>query len=468
MNQSQNELLGSMPVQKAIAKIGIPAMASMLIMAVYNLVDTLFIGMLGDDRALSAVAVAFPIMTLIGAVGQVLGAGAAASIGRAFGADNDEHADKIATTTIFTSIVAGVVFMAMGLIFIEPIFRMFGTTPSVMETAKQYGTWMYIGSIFSIPNQSFNNIARAETKAILSLKALSIGAVSNIILDPIFMFELGGFGLNMGIEGASIATTLAQGISFVFIAYYFFSGKTRVKITPKNFSPNTETYGDILRSGAPIGLTQALGTLAVSVTNVAAVGFATDIIISENIQSAYGIVLKVSSILQFIVMGYLMGYQPIASYAYGAKDKKRFFECFNYSLKVVIIFTIPVTVILQLLATWIMTCFTKTAEIIEIGAYFIRYNNILFILIGISFFIMLTFQATGKGGYGAIIALARQGFLYIPILLMLCVWMGVEGMYYAQAIADLITAAIAIVLFRHYRRTHLIPYFDETQPYQYI
>ncbi len=464
MNPSQNEILSQMPIPKAIAKIGIPAMASMMIMAIYNLVDTLFIGMLGDDRALSAVAVAFPIMTLIGAVGQVFGAGAAATIGRAFGGDNDEQADKTATTTIFTSFIAGILFMILGLVFIEPIFKLFGTTDSVMPLAKQYGTWMYIGSVFSIPNQSFNNIARAETKAMLSMRALSIGAVSNIILDPIFMFELGGFGLNMGIEGASIATTLAQAIAFAYISFFFFSGRTRVKISPKNFAPGGEIYGDVLRSGMPIGLTQMLGTLAVSFTNIAAVDYATDVTIAENIQSAYGIVLKVSSILQFIVMGYLMGYQPIASYAYGAKNKQRFFECFNYSLKIVLAFTIPITVILQLIAPYIMTMFTKTPEIIEIGSYFVRYNNIFLVLMGLSFFIMLTFQATGNGSYGAVIALARQGFLYIPTLFILCTLLGVFGMYYAQAFADLVTAIIALLLFRRYRKTHLIPHFDSSLP----
>ncbi len=448
MKNSSENLLNEMPVRQAIMKIGIPAIAAMLVMAVYNLVDTLFIGMLNDDYALAAVAVAFPIMALMGAVGQVFGAGAAVVIGRAFGAEREEEAYRTATTIIATSFIAGLLFMLMGIVFIEPIFRLFGTTDAVMDYAVEYGIWMYIGAFFSIPNQSFNNIARAEAKAILSMKALMIGAISNVILDPIFMFDLNGFGLNMGLEGASMATTLAQGISFAFIASHFFRGKMRVSVKFRYLKISKKIYSDVLTSGLPIGVSQFLSTIAVSVTNIAAVAFATTETAAENMQSAYGIVLKISMMFLYVIFGYLQGFQPIASVAYGAKNKKRFYESFNYTAKALAIISLTATVIIQIFATPAIMTFTSTPEIVEMGAFLLRTTNIFLVFLVFIYLIMFTFQATGKGRSGGIIALARQGYLYIPALLLLGYFMGLEGIFYAQPVADLGTAIITFALWK--------------------
>ncbi len=453
MNEAKNHILGEMPVRKAITKIAIPGMASMMIMAIYNLVDTLFIGMLGDDKALSAVAVAFPIMTLMGAIGQVLGAGSAATIGRYFGAQDNETANKVAATTVYTAIISGVVFMLVGFLFMEPIFKMFGTTDSVMEVAKQYGGWMYVGAIFSIPNQSFNNIARAETKAALSMRALMLGAVANIILDPLFMFELGGFGLNMGIEGASMATTLAQAITGAYIGWHFFGGKMAVSMNKKYFKPSKAIYGEVLRTGTPIGVTNILTTLTVSATNIAAITFASDIVLAENIQSSYGVILKVMSIMQYIVMGYLMGYQPIASYSYGAKNSKRFYECFNFSRNFVMGIAFSASAVMFIFAPTIMTAFTKSESIIETGAMFLRYNSVFFMFTAVTMFMILTFQATGNGKFGALLGFARQGLLCIPLLFVFGSIFGSDGIFYAQPFADITAGIISLVTYRSFKKS---------------
>ncbi len=458
MSTLNNDVLGEMPIPKAVMKIGLPAIAGMLIMAIYNLVDTYFIGLLDDKLALNAIAVAFPIMTLMSAIGQILGAGSAAAIGRAFGAAKDEYANKLASTSIFISFISGFLFMFLGLIFIEPIFTLFGTTEAVMEHAKEYGVWMYVGSVFSIPNQTFNNIARAETKAMLSMTALSIGAISNIILDPIFMFDLNGFGLNMGLEGASLATTIAQGLSFAFISFFYFTGKMKSKLKFKYFTFKENVMGEVLRSGAPIGVTQILSTIAVSITNNAAVAFAPSVDVGATIQSAYGLVLKITMMLQFSILGYLQGYQPIASYCYGAKNRKRFNDAFKFTLSTLTIFTISMTVLIHFIAPNLIGAFTTDAETIAVGARFIRYNNIFFILIGLTYFSMLTFQATGNGKQGAIIAVSRQGILYIPAIFVFCMTIGIDGIYYAQPFADLLTSVVSIILLLKFKK-HLDKHF---------
>ncbi|OON96791.1 MAG: hypothetical protein ATN36_04785 [Epulopiscium sp. Nele67-Bin005] len=461
MQTSNNDILSDMPVSKAIMKIGIPAISAMLVMAIYNLVDTYFIGLLNDDLALAAVSVAFPIMSMMTAIGQVLGAGSAAALGRALGSDKQEYSHQLVSTTIILSIISGFLFMLMGFIWIEPIFRMFGTTDAVMGHALQYGYWMYVGAIFSIPNQSFNNLARAQTQAILSMKALSIGAISNIILDPIFMFDLNGFGLNMGLEGASLATTVAQAIGFLYIGSHFLRGKTGIPVKLNNFSLKDNILPDIFKSGLPIGVTQMLSVIAVSFTNIAAIQFATSELEGANFQSAYGLVLKINMMFMYSVMGYLQGYQPIASYTYGAKNKERFFEAFNCALKFAVGFTLVMTVTIQLAAGPLIKLFTQNADIIFMGTKLLRYNTILLVCLGLIFFGMLTFQATGNAKQGGIIALSRQGFLYLPILFILCSMMGLEGIYFAQPLADLITAGISISLLLKFRKD-LETYFEPT------
>ncbi len=462
MSNQQTKILGEMPVGKAVMTIGIPAMASTLIMAIYNLVDTFFIGMLGSDRALSAVAVAFPIMALLGALGQVLGAGSAAAIGRAMGEKNNEYANRIAVTIIYTALIAGFAFMATGFLFMEPIFRIFGTTDSVMPIAKEYGGWMYVGAIFSIPNQTFNNQARAQARATLSMKALGLGAIANIILDPFFMFELGGYGLNMGIEGASLATTLAQAISFIYIGGYFFLGKTSADVKPKYFKPSKKIYSEVLKSGAPVAVTQILSTVAVSVTNIAAITYADNIIMGENIQSAYGIVLKVLTIIQSIVMGLILGYQPLASYAYGSKNKERFYECYYFIRKLMIFLTVPLSALLILFAPFVMGMFTQNVDIIEIGSVFIRANGATAIFVSLTILLTITFQATGNGKGGAIIASIRQGLLYVPLQFLFCMVGGIGFIYYAQPFSDLLTMFIGAYVFAKYKK-QLNFYFDNVE-----
>lgn len=457
MKYTTDEILGKIPVSKAIVKLALPTIMAMIIMAVYNFVDTLFIGFLNSDESLSAVSVAFPIMTLMGAVGQVLGAGSAAVIGRAFGSSNDNFASKTATTIIYTAFISAIVFMSVGLIFSESIFKIFGATERIMPYAKQYGTWMFVGALFSIPNQVFNNIARAETKSILSMTALMTGAILNVILDPIFMFkfDIGSIsvGLGMGIEGASMATTLAQFISFLFISQFFFRGKSRVKITPLNFKPSKEIYALTLKSGAPVGATQLLSAFAVSITNIVAVQVAPNAISGDNIIASYGIVLKILSITQFVLIGFFQGYQPISSYAYGSKNKERFFLAYKYAKTAGFVYSVFATIVIQIFAQNCIEIFSNNEDIIYYGTMFLRLNNMFFPLTSFVFLVMLTSQATGNGKLGATMALTRQGILYIPALIIFPLIFDYTGIFYAQAAADCVTWVIAIIMFKKYKKT---------------
>ena len=438
---TSEELLKNLPIKKSITTLAIPSIMAMLVMSIFNFVDTLYIGMLDNSLALSAVGVAYPIMTLKAAIGQTLGAGAAAAIGRCFGSKQGDLASKTCTTIIYTSIIVGIIFTAIGIIFTKEIFTVFGASEASMPYALDYGKWMFAGAAFTVPNMSFNNIARAETKAKLSMNALIIGSVANIILDPIFMFTF-----NMGIKGAAIATTISQGITFVCIAWYFFLGKSRAKVKLEFFKPSKKIFAEVLKSGAPTGASQILNTISVIVTNLVIGTIAVNTVQSDNLIAAYGVVLKIILMIQFTLMGFLQGYQPIASYCFGAKNKERFYGAVKFVFKLVLIYTVICTIGVQIFSDELLRLFSNEPEILNYGATLLSCNNMFFVLIGITQMIMITFQAIGNGKGGVLISVIRQGAFYMVFLFVLPKFLGLNALYVSQPIADVLTFVLAIIL----------------------
>lgn len=448
MKTSKEQLLSSAPVTPSIVKMAIPAILAMLVTALYNFVDTAYIGMLHDTKALTAVGIAFPIFMLIMAFGQLLGVGAATTIGRQLGAGNKEGANATATTVIATSFVFGVLFTGIGLCFMGPLFRAFGASEEVLPLTIEYGKYMFFAAFFEIPNQSFNSIARAETSTKTAAISLVIGAVSNIILDPIFMFTF-----NMGIGGAAFATALSQFISFLFIAGYFITGRSIVRFRPAYFKPSGKLYQEVFRSGTPVFISQILISVAVAATNL----MIAKLPMGDNILAAYGVVLKVIVIGQYILFGYMQGYQPIASYAYGAKNKQRFYQAFFSTLKICIGISVVITLIYIFSGKALIRLFNQDPFIIESGEKLIISQVILFVSLGFSVLMTTLFQAIGQGTLGILVSSLRQGIAYIPLLLLFGSLWGFTGILLAQPVADVITMLVSIwvakYIFKQFEKT---------------
>ena len=207
-NNNKMKLMAEAPIKKTLLTLAIPTIIATIINAVYNFVDTLFVGMLNDTAAMGAVSVAFPLFMILSAIGQMLGIGSASYVSRSLGAGKKDQADKTASTALFLAIAIASVVTISVLVFLEPVLKLMGATESVLVPGKIYLTWIIAGSIFTIINMTLNNLVRAEGNARYSMNALIIGAVLNIILDPIFMFSL-----NLGLQGAAIATVLSQSVS---------------------------------------------------------------------------------------------------------------------------------------------------------------------------------------------------------------------------------------------------------------
>lgn len=435
----RSKMMGEEKIPKILIKLALPGIVAMLVNAVYNVVDTMFVGMLGNTSAIGAVSVAFPLFMIIAAFGQMFGVGAGSYISRLLGEKNKELADKTTSTTFFTSLVCGIAFTIFGIISLESLLKLFGSTDTIMPFAKDYSKILVAGAVFTVTNMTLNNMIRAEGNAKYSMFAISLGAGLNIILDPIFMF-----GLDMGIKGAALATVLAQMISFVFLIKYFISGKSYIKIAIKHFTFSKKIYAEIMKIGIATFARQALSSLALGLINVAAMPY------GDAAVAAMGVTLRVLSIGIFVVFGYNQGFQPVVGYNYGAKKYNRLREAIKVSLKWTTVFATIVTVIFMIFAEGIITVFSKDSEVIAIGAKTIRATSLLFPLFGFQQVYATLFQALGKGKEALILSLSRQGLFLIPSVMILPKLFELNGVIFSQTVADfftiIVTGILAIIL----------------------
>ncbi|MCY6371640.1 MATE family efflux transporter [Clostridium ganghwense] len=428
-------MLGEEKISKVLIKLSVPAIIAMLVNAIYNIVDTMFVGRLGETSAIGAVSVVFPLFMLIGAVGQTFGVGAGSYISRLLGEKKKKEADKTAATAFFSSLACGIIFTIFGLIFIEPLLKAFGATSTILPYAKGYASILVAGSIFTMLNMTMNNMIRAEGNAKYSMYAISLGAVINIILDPIFIFTL-----NMGIKGAAWATVIAQIISFIFLIKYYLLGKSYIVLSRKNYRFSKFIYSEIMKAGMPSLARQALSSISLALINVAANPY------GDSAVAAMGVSLRILSIGYFVVFGFTQGFQPIAGYNYGAKKFKRLFEAIKLSVIWSSIFTLGLSILLMIFAESTVSMFSKDLEVIKVGARTLRATCLLFPVCGFMNVFVSLFQALGKGGEAFILATSRQGIFFIPTIIILPKIFNLDGVIFSQPIADIFTLIVTIIL----------------------
>ncbi len=403
--QSNTNLMADGPIKKTLLTLAIPTIIATIINAIYNFVDTLFVGMLNDTAAMGAVSVAFPLFMIITAMGQMVGVGSASYISRSLGAGEKEKADKTGSTALFLAVIIAIIVTVFVLLFLGPILKLMGATESVLVPGKNYSTWIIGGSIFTVINMTLNNIVRAEGNARYSMNALVIGAVLNIIFDPIFMFTFG-----LGLQGAAIATVLGQAVSTIYLLRYFIGNNSHIQMSRRNISRESGIYKEIFKIGLPVFFMQFLSSMAFSIQNVAASAY------GEDALAAIGITLKITMLPLFVMMGYNQGFQPFAAYNYGARNFKRVREALSISIKWMISFGLMAMVIFLVFPEQFMKIFTKDPKVIEYGVNNLLAYNIFLPLIGYMMINTGLFQSFGKGKQAGILAIVRQGLFFIPLL----------------------------------------------------
>ena len=427
------ELLGSAPIPKALMALGIPTMIGMMINALYNLVDAYFVGGLGESQ-MGAISIVFPLGQVVVGLGLLFGNGAASYLSRLLGRGDQDTANKVASTALYSSVSIGAAVILLATIFLKPILRLLGATDTIMPYAITYARIYVLSSIFNIFNVTMNNIVTSEGAAKTTMCALLTGAVLNIGLDPVFIYVL-----EMGVAGAAIATAISQVVSTMVYLAYIFGKKSAFTFSVKAFGPTREMMAEILKIGVPTLIFQLLTSLSIALINRAAKGYGDAVI------AGMGAVTRVTSMGTLVVFGFLKGFQPIAGFSYGAKKFDRLREAIRTSIIWSTAFCVIVGLLMALLSTQIVSQFTKgNAEMISVGQKSLMANGFSFILFGYYTVYSSLLLALGKGRAGFILGACRQGICFVPVILILPAIWGINGILYAQPVADVFSAAITV------------------------
>ena len=418
---------------KAVVKLGVPLIAGMLIMVLYNLVDTYFIGLMRNDYQLAAVNLAYPVMMITIAISNMIGTGASSLIARSLGGGDKQKADHTVTVGFVLTVLNSVIVAAVGLVLVTPIVKGLGAQLNTFDYTKQYVQVILAGSLFTMGNYTFGQLLRSEGSVRQSVAGMIVGTVANIILDPIFIFALG-----MEIRGAAIATILGNGAGMCVSLWFYFSGKTLLNPSLKYIRPTAEILREIFWVGVPATLETLLTSTAYIVNNNLAVGY------GELTVAAMGIAQKILSMGNYVYQGFAAGTQPIMGYNYGAKNYQRMIDVLKAGIMVCSGTELCIMAVYGIFAPQLIGIFTESPEVIATGSRVLR--TIMWILpfVGAVSMSRMSFQAMGKPQYAFAITLVRQLVLYVPLLLALNSLFGFDGMIWAQPCTELI---MMVVLF---------------------
>ena len=395
------------PMKKLICQLAVPTVISMLITSVYNMADTYFVGKIGTS-ATGGVGVAFPLMTIIQAIGFTLGMGSGNRISRLLGQKEEDEAAKVASTGFFTAFFFGVVFAAVGLLFLDKLVVILGATETIAPYARDYIKYILMGVPFMASSFVLNNVLRYQGSAFYAMLGIATGGILNIGLDPLFIFT---FGLGTG--GAAIATILSQFISFCILL--FNQGKNgNLKLSIKNFSPNWDTYKEILKIGMPSFYRQGIASIAQVLLNFAAGAYGDAAI------AAMSVVSKVLMMAFSALLGFGQGFQPACGFNFGAKRYDRVREGFWFSVKTGALVLFVLSALAFPFSEQIITIFRRgDPEVIRIGSLALRLNLALFPLQAWVVVCNMFMQNIGEIRSASILSMARQGLFFIPAILIL-------------------------------------------------
>ncbi|MEH2947525.1 MATE family efflux transporter [Sporofaciens sp. JLR.KK001] len=437
MNERNNkmELLGSAPVPTALVALGVPIMIGMLINALYNLVDAYFVGGLGESP-MGAISIVFPLGQVVVGLGLMFGNGAASYLSRLLGRGDRGTANKVASTAVYSSVMIGAVIIILAAVFMKPILTMLGATNTIMPYALSYARIYVVSCIFNVFNVTMNNIVASEGAAKTTMCALLLGAVLNIGLDPVFIYVF-----DMGVAGAAIATAISQFVSTLVYLTYALRKKSAFSFSIKDFKPSRQIYMEVLKIGVPTLTFQLLTSFSIALINRAANGYGDAAI------AGMGAVTRVTSMGTLVVFGFLKGFQPIAGFSYGAKKFQRLREAIRTSILWSTVFCVIVGLLMALFSVQIISKFANgNMEMIAVGQKSLLANGFSFFLFGFYTVYSSLFLALGRGVKGFILGACRQGICFVPVILLLPNVWGINGILYAQPIADVISGIITIFM----------------------
>jgi len=430
----KSKKLGVEKISKLLFNLSAPATIGMLVIALYNIVDTIFVGRGVGTLAIAGVSVVFPIQMIITTMGQTIGVGSASLISRFLGADDLKSANRVFGNLLTLIFAFSFIIVCFGYIFIKPVLILFGAQGEIYQSAYDYFIVLLPGLFLLNFAMAINNIIRAEGNAKHSMFSLLIAAIANIILDPIFIFVF-----DLGVKGAAWATNVAQLFTFIYLLYYYKSGKSELKFLFANLKLDKKITEETFAIGAASSVRHgAQGILSALLNNLLVV-FGGEIAVA-----AFGIINRIMRVVFLPLIGIAQGFMPIAGFNYGAGNFKRVKKVFNTASLWSTIFSLTCFFILFFFPTQIMKIFSNDIQLVELGSYALRIIILMLPIIGFQMIGGGYYQAIGKAGQAMFLALLRQTIILIPLILILPNLFGLNGIWYSFPIADLLSAIITV------------------------
>lgn len=438
METIKENKMASTPMLKLIISMSLPSMFSMLIQSLYNIVDSMYVAY-SSQAALTAVSLAFPVQMLLVAVSVGTGIGINSLVSRRLGEKRFAEANSAATHGVLLAIASWVLFVILGALFIEPYFSMLDASAEVKEMAITYTSIVVFVSIGSFLEVNLEKTLQATGNMIYPMLFQLVGAVTNIILDPIFIFGFLGVPA-MGIAGAAIATVAGQVVAMIFAVIIVFTKSHDVHITFKKFRINWTTIKDIYIVGVPSIVMQAIGSVLTTALNWILIGF------SEAAVSVFGIYYKLQSFVFMPVFGLTHGVMPIMGYSYGARNKKRLLSALKYGCIIAVIIMAVGMVIFMTIPELLLMIFNATDEILAIGVPALRTISLCFMAAAIGILFSTLFQALGLGFNSLLVSLLRQIIILLPAAYLLSK-ISLDAVWYAFVIAEFFSLIASILIY---------------------
>lgn len=435
----ENELFEKSPIHKSYFKFTLPVVFSMIVSLVYNMVDTYFIAQTGNTNLIAGVSLGAPIFTLMIAIGDIFGLGGSSVISRLFGEKRDDDGKRISVFCFYASIITGIFITVLMLVLRTPILNILGADNDTFMHASQYYTYIVLGAPFIILSFTPTNLLRTEGFASASMIGSILGSVVNIILDPIFISVLG-----MGAAGAAIATVLGNIFANIYYVWFLIKKSKRLSVDFKLLKISIDEIKQILFIGIPASITNLMQSIGIALTNIFLLVYGNDKV------AAMGIVMKINMIAVLVLVGFAFGAQPLIGYNYGAKNFKRLKETLRFSYIFQCSLSVALTVLLSVSAPALIKFFINDAEIISSGTQMLRLQLISMLFVSIIMITTCVFQSTGKAFGALLLSISRQGIIFAAVIFTCAKLFGYNGVIASTAIADTLTAILAVFLFYKY------------------
>ncbi len=434
MNNNR-QLFEDAPVSRAVAVMAIPTMISMLVVVIYNMADTFFIGQTGDPMQVAAVSLATPVFMVLMALGNLFGIGGSSAISRALGEKKTERARQLSSFCCYGSLGLGICMSGLFLVGMDTILKMIGASENTIDYARNYLSYIALGGPFIMFGTAFGNILRGEGASKESMIGNMIGTITNIVLDPIMILVF-----KWGVACAAIATVIGNMAASGFYLQYFLRKKSSLSIRLKDFRMGERIAVSVASIGIPASLNNILMSCANIVLNHVLASY------GDTPVAAMGVAMKANMLVVLLQIGLCSGIQPLVGYNYGARNKKRLMKVFWFTGACAVIMGTLLTVFMVIAREGIIQAFINDEAVVAYGIQMVIALQISGPVIGILFLCINTLQGMGKALPSLILTICRQGLVFIPLVFLLNGMFGLEGVIYAQPVADFVSILLASVL----------------------